>query len=149
MFKLIVGVSKKVGRPDYGSQGASLTLETELAGRLEDDRDLLDRTTRELFAAARSAVDEELAAAIAADERESEQVDEDAAAARRHPQRRATPRQVRALELLAERRRADLAHLATYFFRVDDVAQLTRRQASLLIRRLQAEPASVPAEPAA
>jgi hypothetical protein len=138
MWKLNVGVNKKVGRPNYGSQGASVTLEAEEAGDVLQDPEILRRRARELFAAARAAVDEELAAAEKRGEEATEAEMADATSPR-FAQRRATPRQVRALESLAERCRADLPHLATYYFRVDDVRQLTRRQASMLIRRLQAE----------
>ena len=140
MWKLNVGVNKKVGRPNYGSQGASVTLEAEEAGDVLQDPEILRRRARELFAAARAAVDEELAAVAEAEPEEEavEGVGEDSSFSR-FAQRRATPRQVRAMESLAERCRADLLHLATYYFRVDDVRQLTRRQASMLIRRLQAE----------
>ena len=140
MWKLNVGVNKKVGRPNYGSQGASVTLEAEEAGDVLQDPEILRRRARELFAAARAAVDEELATVAAAESEEEavEGVGEDSSFSR-FAQRRATPRQVSAMESLAERCRADLLHLATYYFRVDDVRQLTRRQASMLIRRLQAE----------
>ena len=141
MWKLNVGVNKKVGRPNYGSQGASVTLEAEEAGDVLQDPEILRRRARELFAAARAAVDEELATVAAAEpEEEAAEIEgEDSSSLSRFAQRRATPRQVRAMESLAERCRADLLHLATYYFRVDDVRQLTRRQASMLIRRLQAE----------
>ena len=140
MWKLNVGVNKKVGRPNYGSQGASVTLEAEAAGDVLQDPEILRRRARELFAAARAAVDEELATVAAAEPgEEAAEAEKEDATSTRFSQRRATPRQVRAMELLAERCRADLLHLATYYFRVDDVRQLTRRQASMLIRRLQAE----------
>ena len=139
MWKLNVGVNKKVGRPNYGSHGASVTLEAEESGDVLQDPEILRRRARELFAAARAAVDEELAAAAEKRGEETSEAENEDAASLRFAQRRATPRQVRALEALAERCRADLLHLATYYFRVDDVLQLTRRQASMLIRRLQAE----------
>lgn len=140
MWKLNVGVNKKVGRPNYGSHGASVTLEAEAAGDVLQDPETLRRRARELFAAARAAVDEELAVVAEEDSgEEAAEAEGEDAASPRFAQRRTTPRQVRALELLAERCRADLLHLATYYFRVDDVQQLTRRQASMLIRRLQAE----------
>lgn len=140
MWKLNVGVNKKVGRPNYGSHGASVTVEAEESGDVLQDPEILRRRARELFAAARAAVDEELADVIEVELRaEAAEVEEESLPSPRFAQRRATPRQVRALELLAERCRADLLNLAKYYFRVDDVAQLTRRQASMLIRRLQAE----------
>ena len=37
MWKLNVGVTKKIGRPNYGSQGAAVTLEAEESGDVLDD----------------------------------------------------------------------------------------------------------------
>ena len=141
MLKLQVGRTKKVGRPHYGSLGAAVQLELELESGFVDDAERLQARIQALFALAESAVDEELRSAVAA---EAAVVDGAAVncAPRVHDRgragnRRATQRQVRALEVLAERCAADLPHLATFYFRVDDVTQLTRRQAGLLIERLQ------------
>lgn len=149
MLKLNVGVSKKVGRPNYGSKGASVAFELELPSESAEHASGLRQRIREMFASAAAAVDEELAGreaeAEAAAPTTCEPSGEGAASASyRRANRRATPRQVRTLETLAEHRGADLPHLATYYFRVDDVTQLTRRQASLLIRRLLAAQNSEP-----
>lgn len=141
MLKVNVGRTKKIGRPHYGSLGAAVQLELELESGFVDDAERLQARIQALFALAERAVEEELRAAVAA-----EAVVIDGAAANCAPpahdrgrigNRRATQRQVRALEVLAERCAADLPHLATYYFHVDDVTQLTRRQAGLLIERLQ------------
>ena len=46
---LNVGLSKKVGEPDYGSRGASVNLETELDAGLVNDPDRLRDRIRQLF----------------------------------------------------------------------------------------------------
>ena len=61
-LKLNVGVSKKIGQPDYGSLGASCHLEVELDQSLVfDDLDGLQERIQNVFAACRQAVTDELA----------------------------------------------------------------------------------------
>ena len=61
-MKLNVGVSRKVGLPDYGSVGASCNLEMELdAGLLEKDLDGFHARIRGAYVAAHQAVHDELA----------------------------------------------------------------------------------------
>jgi len=61
-MKLNVGVSRKVGQPNYGSVGASCNLEMELdAGLLEKDLDGFHARIRAAYAAAHQAVHDELA----------------------------------------------------------------------------------------
>ena len=61
-MKLNVGVSRKVGLPDYGSVGASCNLEMELdAGLLEKDLDGFHARIRAAYVAAHQAVHDELA----------------------------------------------------------------------------------------
>ncbi|MFP4107378.1 MAG: hypothetical protein ACLFVU_15020 [Phycisphaerae bacterium] len=60
MIRLNVGLNRKVGEPNYGSRGASIHLDVELAsGDLEDTRQLRARI-RGLYDLARTAVAEEL-----------------------------------------------------------------------------------------
>jgi len=61
-LKLNVGLSRKVGQPDYGSLGASCNLEVELDQSLVfDDLEGLHERIKNVFAACRQAVTDELA----------------------------------------------------------------------------------------
>jgi hypothetical protein len=61
-LKLSVGLTKKVGMPNYGSLGASCHVEVELAGSiLQHDSDRFQRHVRNAFSACRRAVMDELA----------------------------------------------------------------------------------------
>src|SRR5437899_303045 len=60
-LKLNVGVSRKLGLPDYCSAGASCNIEVELdAGLLQHDLGAFHAEVRAAFIAARQAVDDEL-----------------------------------------------------------------------------------------
>ncbi len=60
-LKLNVGLSKKIGQPDYGSLGASCHLEVELDQSLVfHDLDGLQERIQNVFAACRQAVSDEL-----------------------------------------------------------------------------------------
>jgi len=59
-MKLNVGVSRKVGQPDYGSRGASANIELELDTTEDQDTHALHDRMRQLFTVARDAVAEEL-----------------------------------------------------------------------------------------
>ena len=61
-LKLQIGLTKKIGLPDYGSLGASCYVEVELDScLLRDDLDEFQRQAREAFVACRQAVLGELA----------------------------------------------------------------------------------------
>ncbi len=65
MIKLNCGVSRKVGEPNYGSRGASVSVELELESTAAQDNKLLHDKIRRLFALAKSSVDEEFGLAPA------------------------------------------------------------------------------------
>lgn len=69
MIRLNVGLNKKIGEPNYGSRGASINLDVELAtGDLEDTAQLQARI-RGLYDLAREALVEELDGEHSADAR--------------------------------------------------------------------------------
>jgi len=59
-IKLNVGLSKKIGLPDYGSAGSTCNLELELDNTALDRPEEFHRQVREAYAACRSAVEDEL-----------------------------------------------------------------------------------------
>jgi hypothetical protein len=60
-LKLQVGVSKKVGMPDYGSLGASCQIELQLDQTFTpSDADAIEEHVKQAYSACRQAVEEEL-----------------------------------------------------------------------------------------
>ena len=57
---LNLGISKKIGLPDYGSAGSSCNVEIELDASALDHPDEFHRRVREAYAACRAAVEDEL-----------------------------------------------------------------------------------------
>lgn len=153
-LRLNVGLSKKIGLPDYGSLGASANLELELDSGAVSDPERLRQHVRHLFGLAKTSVEEELqqqqAIVPKADRSRNgreppPQTNGHAPTNEHRPARRsngraATQSQVRAIHAIATRQRLNLAaHLERY--RVSTVEQLGVQQASELIDDLNAEPA--------
>jgi hypothetical protein len=153
-LKLSVGVSRKVGQPDYGSVGASCQLELEVdVGLLERDLDGFHARVRDAYVAAHQAVHDELArlqapaapspappTPPARPEANGRPGGDGQAgrppAGRSRPRRPATDNQVRAIRSIAARRHADLDGLLREYGdgRPED---LSIRQASELIDALK------------
>ena len=163
-LKLSVGVSRKIGLPDYGSVGASCNLEMELdSGIIGRDLDGFHAHIRDAYVAAHQAVHDELARLRAPDNKPAVEpapvpVQARSATAVRnggnsksgnghspHPQtdrsrapRAATQRQVKAIIAIARRQNTDLQGLLRQEYEVQGPDHLTIRQASELIDRLKA-----------
>ena len=58
--KLNIGLSRKVGEPNYGSRGASIHLEVELENGVLNDPAAMRDHVQDLYALARQSVDDEL-----------------------------------------------------------------------------------------
>jgi hypothetical protein len=154
-LRLNVGVSRKVGLPDYGSVGASCNVEIELdAGLIERDLDAFHARVRDVYVAAHQAVHDELARLQAPVEplhdppaQPPRQTSNGQAAGNGHvdrpsagrsrPRRPATENQVRAIRSIAGRQHADLDGLLGQHG-VSRPEDLSLRQASELIDALKA-----------
>lgn len=147
---LNVGLSKKVGLPDYGSLGVSCNVEVELdATLLLNDLDGFQQRVKQAYGACHQAVQDEL----------HRQQNAASASSNGHPPtngngqptnggrtngqprdqtRRATSSQVRAIEAIARRQQMDLAKLLRQRFGTDKTADLSITEASGLIDELKA-----------
>ncbi len=154
-LKLTVGLSKKVGLPNYGSLGATCGLEVELPDQvLHADPEAFERQVRDAFAACVQAVQDELdrhrpPPAVPSSNGHRDPEGPDGAADRFDDvngprQRPATGSQVRALRAICARRDIDLEGLVGERFGIDGPEGLSVAEASRLIDELQA-PAEVPA----
>lgn len=157
-LRLNLGVSRKLGLPDYGSAGAMCNIELELdQALLERDPEGFRARVRAGYAAARAAVHDELARLRDHDpEADAESDDHNPHSHGRGPAPRrdagtpagdgrsarsgppATPKQVGAIRALARRHGADLEGLLRDDHGVGRPEDLSRAQASTLIDQLRA-----------
>ena len=158
-MKLNVGVSRKVGLPNYGSVGASCNLEMELdAGLLEKDLDGFHARIRGAYVAAHQAVHDELArlqvpvddSADRASQKPSRALSRNGCATpngngsssslegdRVRIRKSATPNQVKAILAICRKQDTDLVGLLRHEYEVERPEDLTIRQASELIDLLK------------
>jgi hypothetical protein len=142
-----VGLSRKVGEPNYGSRGASVQLEVELDSGVIDAPDRLRERIRQLFQLTRAAVEEELQSAprrgVGKGTGQVNGAKPPGAAARRSqgaggdPDRPATALQVRALHAAAAREEVNLSGLLQQRFGVELPDQLTISDASDLLDEIR------------
>jgi hypothetical protein len=153
-MRLNVGVSKKVGLPDYGSVGASCNVEVELPeGLVDSDLEAFHEQAHDAYVACHQAVFDELSrlngtattmapqpGAPAADGRDGDRAPDHAPAVRPRggrPRKPATPSQVRAIAAIAKARHADLAGLLRAEFGVERPEDLSVAEASRVIDALK------------
>jgi hypothetical protein len=154
MIKLNCGFSRKVGEANYGSRGASVNLELELATDAASDANGLNDKIRRLFALAKKAVDDELNQQPAtANDQPTDAPSEPAGnGGNGHSTGRpgpasaggdaATNKQVKLIMDLARTRKMNLSvveRLCQETCGVNDVYGLTKSQASAVIDRLKAD----------
>ncbi len=162
--KLSVGLQKKVGLPNYGSLGASCHVEFEVdPAWIDADPDRFRRKVHQAYDACHQAVQERLSREN--DDQRSFQktvfgtTSEEIPPGREptnsdrtghHSQHRryantATQNQLRAIFALARRQRIDPQRLAAERFGVDQIEDLSIREASSLIDKLKRNAPAMPA----
>lgn len=152
-MKLNVGLSRKVGEPNYGSRGASVNLELELDNSLVEQPERLRERIRQLYQLAKASVDEELNASSQEPAngasnghsfdryRTNGNGTNNGHAANGHGPRQATSSQVKAIHAIAGRNRIDVGRLVQDRFNVQRPDDLSISDASTLIDELKAVPA--------
>ena len=163
-LKLNVGVSRKVGLPDYGSVGATCNVEVELDGSLlKGDLEASHAQVRHAYGAAHQAVHDELARLQAAGTQApmkppARDAVNGSGAGNGHargngeavlagrttaeaPRSRkpATASQIKAIRSIARQKGAELVPLLRSEYDVERPEDLTLRQASVLIDWLKGE----------
>jgi hypothetical protein len=143
-LKLMVGLARKVGQPNYGSLGASCGVEVELENSLlGGDPDAFRARVREAFVACRRAVDDELERLQAPSvgpgtTGHDEHSGSNGTGREDSPARRsATPRQIRTIVAIARRQRANLEIQLRTEYGVASPDELSLTEASRLIDGLR------------
>ena len=151
-LRLNVGVSKKLGLPEYSSVGATCNLEIELDAGLLDDLGRFHQRVHDAYVACHQAVNDELARLQGStatpvsgpvNGRNGSQSHANGSQARSNavagrPSKRATPNQVQAILTISRRQCTDLAGLLRDDFGVGRPEDLSLAEASTLIDTLKA-----------
>lgn len=136
-LKLNIGSSKKIGLPNYSSQGASIHLELEVDSSLIGNPDGLQEQIESLFQQAREAVETELSRAQESDETSQNGASLNGNGSHHSAvERRATDGQIRALHAITNRLQIDLYSLLDRLHQVGRPEDLTLQEASQLIDEL-------------
>ena len=142
---LNVGVSRKVGEPNYGSRGASIHLEVELDSAAVTQPDRLRREIRLLFEMANNAVTDELNQSTNGPDNHSSNGNGNAngySGGRNNSnngrqQRAATESQARAIRAIANRHQVNLDQLLSTQYGVQSPEELSIKDASRVIDNLK------------
>jgi hypothetical protein len=140
---LNVGVSKKLGLPDYSSVGATCSVQVELdSALLEHDLEGFHERARAAYVACHQAVHDELARLQQHASLPTEPLPEPTAEPDRNgdgrPSKPATANQLRAIAALARRQGLDLADWLRAGYGVVRPEDLSLAEASRLIHELRA-----------
>lgn len=158
-LKLNVGLSRKVGEPNYGSRGASVNLELELDSAIVGEPDRLQERIRQMFHLAKDSIDSELNAPTepasshannptngqsrhSAGQKSGQRQAANANGRRSSSPPPATASQVRALHAIANRQGLNLEAALRDRFDVDRPDALTIAEASEMIDELKNQPAT-------
>ena len=155
MLKLSVGLTRKVGQENYGSKGASVSVELELDSGLIGEPERLRERIKQLFTIANSSVDEELngnsqvvnghngTATTGTSTNGNGHPNGNGTSQRKTSPRRATASQARALHVIADRQGIDMAGLLRQRFSLDQAGDLSITEASAMIDELKNQPNGV------
>ena len=151
-LKLNVGLSKKIGLPEYGSLGASVNLELELDSSAIGDPERLRQQIRHLFGQAKSSIEEELSGQQPVSQNGNGRGSHTNGTGNGHSRsdnghgsrlpangRAATNSQVRAIRAITDRQGLDLAQLLGSRFRLQRPEELSLADASALIDELKTQ----------
>ena len=134
-LKLSIGISRKVGEPNFGSRGATVGLELEVDSALASQPREFQARVAALFRLAQASVDRELGS------RSTAEVSANGPAANGiEAVRGATANQLRTIQAMVAERRFDLSKELRDRFDCGRLADLTLPQASELISALKAVP---------
>jgi hypothetical protein len=149
-LKVNVGLSKKIGLPNYGSLGASVHVEYEADSTLlQHDLDGFHRQVKNAFVACKQAVQDELFRHRGMEAASSSSGQPHLASADGHGEgrsplaRRATVSQVRAICRISDRLQLDLAQWLEQKFGIRIPSELSVNQASQAIDELNSLPTSM------